>query len=104
MIGKCYVVWNDTLEQFLDSAYVYVGIPKIATSTDTVIIRTDSMKIADDFIASLYFEDDFSGNPISASGRIDSSGYRYSSFWVANSNRPPASQQRYERDYPSDST
>ncbi len=104
VIGLYQEIRQDNTDWFLDSAYVYVGLPRIATSVDTVIIRTDSMKISDDFIAALYFEDDYSGNKISAHTRIDSAGYRYSSFWVANSNRPPVSRQRYERDYPSDST
>jgi hypothetical protein len=104
LVGKYYVVWGDTLEQFHDSTYVYVGLPRVGTSVDTVIIRTDSMLISEDFNAGLYFEDDYSGNAISAHTRIDSAGYRYSSFWVANSNLPDTNDhQRYERDYPSGS-
>lgn len=104
LIGRCIEVWSDTIEQFLDSAHVDVALPRIETSEDTVIIRTDSMKIRDDLTACLQFEDDFSGNLISADDRIDSAGYRYSSFWVSNTPCSSCDQDTFNRYYPTDST
>ncbi|UCC78545.1 MAG: hypothetical protein JSW64_09685 [Candidatus Zixiibacteriota bacterium] len=70
-----------------------------------LIIRTDSMKIRDDFKASLKFVDDITGQSIFVGDRIDSAGYRYRSFWVSNTSyNKPSLQIRYDRDYPSDTT
>ncbi len=105
LIGRLYGTGLPASNEFIDSSYIYVALPKIETSTDTVIIRTDSMKISQDFVASLYFKDDFSGNRISVDGRIDSAGYRYSSFWISNTSysSAPSLHKRFSRHYPSDS-
>jgi len=84
---------------------IVVCLPKITTSTDTVIIRTDSMKISEDFEVSLEFVDDNTGEYVYLGNRIDSAGYRYRSFWVANSNLPePGDHKRYDREYPIESS
>jgi hypothetical protein len=105
VIGEFYTIWPDSTEHFRDDDRVEVGLPVIETSTDTVIIRTDSMKVRDDLIASLFFRDDQGGGLISAAVRVDSAGFRDSSFWVANSSRADTRwHQRYRRHYPTDST
>lgn len=103
--GELYVVWPDSTEHFRDDDYVDVGIPVIHPSADTVIIDTESMNIRDDFIASLYFEDDHTGELISAANRIDSAGFRYRSLWVSNTSYDKTKYHKpYRRYYPSDST
>ena len=70
-----------------------------------VTLRTDSMKIRDDFKASLEFTDDFTGDYVYLGDRIDSAGYRYRSFWVANSNLSNTEMHNtYNRFNPSDTT
>ena len=68
------------------------------------IIRTDSMKIRDDFQASLEFVDDNTGEYVYLGNRIDTAGYRYRSFWQANTSCDDCGQPIYRRYYPSDTT
>jgi len=71
-------------------ATVDVALPKILTQvdttfTDTVFIRSDSMKVAKDLKVSLRFiKDDSTHQEIAAVSLVDSAGYKYKSRWTAN--------------------
>jgi len=68
------------------------------------VIRTDSMKISEDFEVSLEFVDDNTGEYVYLGNRIDSARYRYRSFWVANTSCDDCGQPTYRRYYPSHTT
>jgi len=81
-----------------------VCLPKIMTSTDTVIIETETMKIRDDLDVSLLFFNDYTGGGLYMPDAIDSAGYKYRSFWEANSNLiKPEKKEHFYRFYPSES-
>ncbi len=73
-----------------DKNHVDVALPKIylqidSVFTDTVFIRSDSMKVAKDPKVSLRFYKDDGGAYMDARTMVDSAGYKYKSRWTANS-------------------
>jgi len=88
-------------------ATVDVALPKILTQvdsvfTDTVFIRSDSMKVARDLKVSLRFYNDRDSQEVSAVSLVDTCGYKYKSLWIANSNLPVSQQKKYYRQFPGD--
>ena len=69
--------------------------------TDTVFIRSDSMKVAGDPGACLRFYSDGEKQGVATDGLVDSAGYKYKSRWTANSNLPLSQQMKYYRQFPS---
>ncbi len=72
-----------------DTDEVDVCLPKIRLQvngvyTNTVFIRSDSMKIAHDVKVSLYFENDADGAKVAPTDVIDSVGYKYKSRWIGS--------------------
>lgn len=80
--------------------------PSDTTWRDTVFINHDSMKVAGDVPVFLVIKDDATGKEINLKEKIDSVGYRYRSFWIANENLPPdtANQKSYPRIFRNDSS
>jgi hypothetical protein len=104
-VVELYTYVDPDTSTLIGSDEIVVCLPRVTTSVDTVIIRTDSMKISQDFQVGLEFIDDQTGENVYSSSHVDSAGYRYSSFWVANANLSDTLEhQRYDRIYPRDST
>jgi hypothetical protein len=81
---------------------VAVALPKILTRvgdafTDTVFIRSDSMKVAKDPKVYLCFYDDAKQTPVLSAANVDSAGYKYKSRWTANEG---VSEAEYFRQFP----
>ena len=72
--------------------------------TDTVFIRSDSMKLAGDPGACLRFYSDGEKQGVATDGLVDSAGYKYKSRWTANANRPAVWQKTYYRQFPPGTT
>jgi len=85
------------------SDMVDVCLPRVETS-DTIFINHDSMKVAANVPLYLKCKDDETGQDINIKGIIDSVGYRYRSFWIANENLADSMHQRYPRICPRDSS
>jgi len=83
---------------------VDVCLPKLVTSADTVVINHANMKISQDFTAGIEILHDETQARLKPKEFIDTVGYRYRSFWVANSNRPASQRKRYDRKFPADSS
>jgi len=88
--------WKDRLD---------VALPKIRTQvravfTDTVFIRSDSMKVRDSLVVSLTFLRDSNNAPLSVNDKVDSAGYKYKSRWKANVGVKPDS---FYRQFPASS-
>jgi hypothetical protein len=81
-------------------ANIWIALPRILTSRDTVFIRSDSMKIKDDLKAFLIFYDDSSSNFISPPTLVDTVGYKYKSKWTANANQKSGLQHTYFKQFP----
>ena len=94
-----------------DSDELTVALPKIftmvdSTLTDTVFIRSDSMKIAGDVKVGLAFIGDNTSmqvDPTSNDSLVACAGYKYKSRWIANENLADTLQKTYYRQYPRDS-
>jgi hypothetical protein len=89
-----------------DADELTVALPKIftmvdTTLTDTVFIRSDSMKVAKDLKVGLTFVGDNTSMLVdpTADSLVACAGYKYKSKWTANENRP-AYDSMYYRQYP----
>jgi hypothetical protein len=90
--------WKDKLDVALPKIKTQVG----AVFTDTVFIRSDSMKVRDSLVVSLAFLRDSNSAPLSVNDKVDTLGlgYKYKSRWVSSENYAP---QTYYRQFPHDS-
>jgi hypothetical protein len=93
-----------------DADELTVALPKIftmvdTTLTDTVFIRSDSMKVAKDLKVGLTFVGDNTSMLVdpTADALVACAGYKYKSKWTANENRPQKYKKTYYREYPRDS-
>lgn len=78
---------------------VDVCLPIVVPARDTIIIRTDSMKISLNPSVSLYIIDDSTHNIIPSAEIVADAAYKYKSKWTANANRP-ADHKTYYRQFP----
>jgi hypothetical protein len=92
-----------------DADELTVALPKIftmvdTTLTDTVFIRSDSMKVAKDLKVGLTFVGDNTSMLVdpTAGSLVACAGYKYKSKWTANENLPSL-DSTYYRQYPRDS-
>ncbi len=84
---------------------VGVCLPKLITSTDTVIINHSDMKVSADFIAGLEIIHDVTGDRVEPAEIVDSVGYRYKSKWVSNTSYSKTTKHKiFYRSFPDDTT
>jgi hypothetical protein len=93
--------WKDNLD---------VALPKIKTQvggvfTDTVFIRSDSMKVRDSLVVSLTFLRDSNNASLSVNDKVDSAGYKYKSRWIGSEDVQNARVRpdTFWRQFPADS-